>query len=70
VLRQSGAVQGALAWFYLTALSTESAELCFMVQHDGPHLPCLLVGSLPSTSPNWVHFTIMLFTEDSKFSSH
>ena len=69
MLRQSALVRGALAWFYFTPLSTESADLHCMVQRDARHLPCLLVGSLPATSPDQVHFMIMFFTEDGKVSS-
>lgn len=55
MLRQSDVGWGALPWFYFTPLSTESADVRFMVQRDAPHLPHLLVGSLPATSPKRVH---------------
>lgn len=51
---------------WLTPLSREGADLHCMVQCNAPQLPCLLVGSLPAASHNWVHFMIMFFTEDSK----
>lgn len=69
MLRQSDVVHGALAWFYFAPLSAVSADLHCTVQRDAPHLPCLLVGSLLATSPKWLHFMVMFFTEHGKVSS-
>lgn len=64
--KQSGGVWGGFHWF--ASLPTESVELSFMVQHDVPYLPGLLVGALPATSPNQVHFMIKLLKTVKLFS--